>query len=401
MIRAGVAGPVPVVLLDRFGYRSYHRRDGTPFLPCDQYSVRLVTDVGKLDEAKGPEIESVLGIRLDEETSRCAAAFQCNNGAAAAAGLVAISEVHLLLGAQLRQELGLTGPHVPDVLPFRDKIIMKQHLRDQGIRVPDFMPFDRRAARSLLQTHRRLFVKPRLGAGSMDVTVLASQEDIEQLARNRPAAAQELDIEEYIDGQLFHIDSVVDHGRVVAATAGRTIDPTTSYQGLQPCRDVGVAEGPELDTLLAFNEAVLSCHPTFSGVTHHEVFLARGEPVFCEIAARPGGGGVVPGFHSRTGANLNEITVHAQLGAPVPSQLEIAEHLTGYVMIYSDSGAQHALPALAGEPWVIDTRISTNHNQERNAPGDWGDAAVVLTVRGETEQQVTLRLDQAVERLAP
>lgn len=41
---------------------------------------------------------------------------------------------------------------------------------------------------------------------------------------------------------------------------------------------------------------------------------------------------------------------------------------------------------------------SAARNQE---PGRLGAASVVLTMRGETEQQVTSRLDEAVERIMP
>jgi hypothetical protein len=129
--------------------------------------------------------------------------------------------------------------------------------------VPEFAVFDEQVARKLLRAHGAVVVKPRTGAGSEHVSVIRSEHDPQKLVlrASDPAA---LEVEEFIDGPLFHVDSVVEHGRVVAATAGRYMDPTTSYQQSRPLRGVAVPRGRVLEELLAFNERVVACYPRLS-----------------------------------------------------------------------------------------------------------------------------------------
>ncbi|WP_395108129.1 hypothetical protein [Actinomadura sp. SCN-SB] len=82
----------------------------------------------------------------------------------------------------------------------------------------------------------------------------------------------------------------MDQGKVIAATAGRPLHTRI----WAPLRGVAVPNGPVLKELLVFNERVVACFPSYSGVTHHEVVVTLQGPVHCEIAARAGGTGVAP-----------------------------------------------------------------------------------------------------------
>ena len=54
-----------------------------------------------------------------------------------------------------------------------------------------------------------------------------------------------------------------------------------------------------------------------------EVFVSQdGRPVLCEIAGRPGGGGIIPAFQHRYGIDLNLMTALPQHGLPIPAMAE-------------------------------------------------------------------------------
>jgi hypothetical protein len=55
---------------------------------------------------------------------------------------------NLLLAAKLRAHFGLPGLRHDDILPFRDKCLMKEMVMAAGIRVPAFGRFDVEAARA-------------------------------------------------------------------------------------------------------------------------------------------------------------------------------------------------------------------------------------------------------------
>ncbi|MGW4897570.1 ATP-grasp domain-containing protein [Kitasatospora sp. NPDC004240] len=393
---------VPVVLLDRIGYDFYRDADGRPFLPADRYRVRLVTSLAKAAEAVGEELESVTAVNAyDERALIEAVEFQVSFGGREAHRIVAVTERLLLLAARLRDRLGLPGQSVPQTLPFRDKVVMKEHLRRHGIRVPAFAPFSEENARELLRRHPVLVAKPRLGSGSVEITVLRGEEDLAAFAAAHRGRFDEFEVEQFVPGRLYHVDSVVEDAEVVAAVAGGYLDDTTSYTALRPCRGVGVPPGPLLDSLLEFNRRVLAAFPGFTGVTHHEMFVTEdGEVYLCEIGARAGGGGVIAGFLSRTGVNLDEVMIRAQLGSALPATPGVADHLTGFIAIYAGPGTVREPLTAPDEPWVLESQILAEPGDLLSGPVNSNDAVAIVSVRGDTREEVVRRLDRVHAHMA-
>lgn len=392
----------PVVLLDRIGYAFYRDSEGRSFLPADRFDVRLVTALAKAAEANGEELESVLAVDgHDERALSEAVRFQSTFGGRRAARLVAVTERFLLLAARLREELGIPGQRVPQTLPFRDKVVMKEHLARHGIRVPAFAPFTETAARELLRSHPAVVAKPRLGTGSTEITVLRGEADLAAFTAAHADRLANFEVEQFVTGRLYHVDSMVEDSKPVAAIAGGYIDETTSYERLLPCRDVGVPPGPLLDTLLDFNRRVLETFPGFTGVTHHEMFVAEdGEVYLCEIAARAGGGGVIAGFLSRTGVNLDEAMIRAQLGEPLPTTEGPADHLTGFIVIYAGPGTLREPLTAPDEAWVLESQILAEPGTALTGPQNCNDAAAIVSVRGDSPEEVVRRLDQVHAHMA-
>jgi len=193
---------------------------------------------------------------------------------------------------------------------------------------------------------------------------------------------------------------VVHDGRVVVAVASRYLDPTTSFLALRPSRDVSVGPGPLRDRLLAFNARVIACFPTLRGVTHHEMFVAGDDIYLCEIAARAGGGGVIASFESRTGINLDEAAVQAQLTGDVPACGPVAEHSTGWVVVYSGPGELRAPIALPDVPWILEAQVLARPGTTLSAPANCNDAVAIVTVRGESEEEVTSRLAEVTKMVS-
>jgi hypothetical protein len=393
--------PVPVIVADHGGYSAYRDRHGRSFLPACRYDVSLVTDLAAAGEARGRDLVRVVGVAWDEQAIgdavRSLAAGQ------PASRLVTLAERLLLPAAQLRDELGIPGQRVRQALLFRDKILMKRHLRARGIAVPDFAPYTPAAARRLLHAHLALVIKPRQGSGAQDITFIRSAADLDEFdVTHPPANLPRFEVEECITGPLYHVDSVVrGGGSVVAAVAGRYLDDPTAYLRLAPCRDVAVPPGPVLDELLAFNARVIACYPGYTGVTHHEIFLTAAGACLCEIAARPGGGGIAAGFWSRTGLNLRKIAVETQLTGSVPSRIDVAPHLTGWVVIYAGPGALLEPIEVPSEPWVIEAQVRAGPGARLTGPASCGDGVATISVAGDSEADVAQRLAAVIETAAP
>lgn len=397
-----VQARVPVVVLDRRGYGLYRDQHGRGFVPASHYAVRLVTDIARIEQAKGPELELVVGVPGNEgEAYAEAARFLYSFGGRPAARLVTVAEQLLLPAAVLREELSVAGPSVSETVLFRDKVLMKQHLRAAGIRVPDFAAFSEAAAHALFRSYPALIVKPRLGVGAENIFVLRSAADLAAFSASHQGKAAELEsefeVEEYINGTMYHVDSVVRKGKVIAATAGRYLDDVASYKTVNLCWGVAVPDGPLLDEILDFNLRVISCYQEFTGVTHHEIFVTSQGCCHCEIAARAGGGGVSACFESRTGVNLREVAVQAQLHGSVPLSIDVAPHLTGWAVIHAGPGVLREPIKVPDQPWVVEARSFAEAGSLLQAPDSCSEGVAVVSVRGDTEGEVTSRLTEAVK----
>jgi hypothetical protein len=207
--------------------------------------------------------------------------------------------------------------------------------------------------------------------------------------------------EEFVAGTLHHVDSVVHQGRAVAATVSGYLDSTTDFaRSFSYLRGISLPPGPECEALLAFNSAVLASHPYLSGVTHLEVFRRPdGELLFCEIAARVGGGGIATSFHARTGIDLYAIHLRAQAGLAPPSPIAVAPLMTGSLTFYAGPGHLASPPRLPDQPWVIGAEVFLPEDRWLDTPADGGQAVVSTAVTGPDPASVRHRLQRIIDAI--
>jgi biotin carboxylase len=389
----------PILLLDRMGLSHYHDLHGSSLLDTSAYSLRLVTSLRALSDHENSRAEAVVGVgHRDERALLAAARFLANFDGRSVERVLALTERLLLPAALVRDELDLPGQRMAEALPFRNKLAMKRHVRAAGIRVPDFAAYSTDSALRLLDEHKRVVIKPVSEAGSRDVFIVSDFEGIRKFESAFQARVEEFEVEEFIEGDLFHVDSLVQNGQVVAATAGRSVGSTTAFESQAAFCDIAVPAGVELERLLDFNRDVLASHSSFTGVSHHEIFHSGDELVFCEIAARAGGGGIVPAFARRTGIHLVEAMVQAQLHDVVPVPRSISAELTGYVLLYPEPGVLDAPIEVPADDWIIHRAINVKPGESIGRPNAMEEAAAVVTVVGDTVSRVEERLAEVVSR---
>jgi len=211
---------------------------------------------------------------------------------------VCLWEPGVVLAARLREALGAPGMGVAQAQTFRNKDLMKQKVTAAGIRTA------RHASATTIAQVREaaqeigypVIVKPIAGAGSMD-TVRANNEPELERALAQVRTYDEVNVEEFIEGEEFTYDTICIDGRIVyenvcyyrpnplIARSTEWISPQTiALRDLSPVEvKAGVALGHDVLKALEFG----------TGFTHMEWFYtAKGEAIFGEIAARP------PGAHT-------------------------------------------------------------------------------------------------------
>lgn len=250
--------------------------------------------------------------------------------------LVAMSEFTLSIAAEVREALDIPGPRPADAAVYRNKLRMKEILAEAGLRVPRFAPCG--SARSAVEFARSagypLILKPVAGAASIGVHKVGDEDVLLSLLRE--IKAEDYELEEFIDGAIYHVDGFADDkSQVPFQAVSRYINDCLSYEadGV-PLGSVVIQKCELRDRIEEFTRGCVSALAMKSIPFHLEIFFTRtGELVFLEIAGRLGGA-EVPYLTPRLfGVNLLEVWLNALCGETVTLPPKIGDPSGGWLII--------------------------------------------------------------------
>jgi hypothetical protein len=224
--------------------------------------------------------------------------------------LVALDEFDLEMAATLREHLRLPGMGETTTRHFRDKLAMRMRAQSRGIRMPEFSPiFNYDAIRSYLARVPGPWVlKPRSSASAIGIRKIRQADEIWPLLDLLGDGQSHHLLEQFIPGEVFHVDSVVSDKRVLFAVASRYGVPpmNVSHEGGIFTSRTLRRKSDEAKRLRRINKEVIKALGLVDGVTHAEFILgqADGEFYFLEIAARVAGAHIPEMIEAATGVNL-------------------------------------------------------------------------------------------------
>jgi hypothetical protein len=309
--------------------------------------------------------------------------------------VVALHEKDVLRAAALRDEFGLGGMGVEETLRFRDKLLMKDVLSRAGYSgVPRYVRLTAGEPLPRLGWQGASVVKGRLGMGAMQVRIVESRDAAEHAVRELTVPDDGLEIEEYVDGTMYHCDSVVHEGKVLFSSASMCLTPCSNYRDVAYNGSFVLTDDPVRDRVVREAETVIGLLGLTSAVTHIE-FIRRpdGELVFCEAAARPAGGNIDETILRTYGVDIVRASVELQCGvAPtLPDALPDDPDAAGVVWIYrSGDGTDRPVPRVGTLPGVVSYDFS--HQTGTGTSRHMTDYAhkVVLTGRDRADLEATL-----------
>jgi biotin carboxylase len=215
--------------------------------------------------------------------------------------VVGLDEFDIVTAARAREHLQIAGMSSSHALRFRDKLAMRYIASRAGITCPNFTGvFNPDEINDFLAaTPAPVIVKPRFEVSAFGIRKCDSPgqvwdvlNDLDQRNNWRDHPSQFI-IEQFIEGRVFHVDSIVFDGRVVACGVSQYGTPPFSishYGGVFTSSIVqyGSASRRRLESL---NKKLISAFGLSSGVTHAEFLLGNNDGRFylLEIACRVGG----------------------------------------------------------------------------------------------------------------
>ena len=224
--------------------------------------------------------------------------------------IVALDEFDQEIAATLRAHLCLPGLDETTARRFRDKLYMRRTAQLAGIRVPEFVGLlHNPTIHSFTQRVPPPWVlKPRLMAGAIGIKKIATAEELWSVLHSMGDQQSFFLLEEYVAGNVCHVDSIVWDGEIVfriASAYGRPPLDVSHGGGIFTTSILPRASDLEQE-LLEENQGVLTAMHHKRGVSHTEFIVSRetGEIYFLESAARVGGAHIADLVEAASGLNL-------------------------------------------------------------------------------------------------
>ena len=288
-------------------------RKGDDFLKeCDRQGCRvlLLTDE-KLKESDWPgeAIDAFYFVRRDmpEDDIRKGAAFLARSEQIDR--IVALDDFDVEMAAMLREYLHIPGMGETTARAFRDKLAMRSRARGAGIPCPDFVHTvnDRAINEWTSATRPPWVLKPRGQAAAIGIRKLDSIDQLWSALNGLGDTRADFVLEQFIPGDVFHVDSLVFNREVVFAVASAYGSPpmTVAHEGgifvTRTLRD----DTPLAQMLTAANARILRAFGLLRGVSHTEFIRGHdGALYFLETSARVGGAFIVDVVEAATDLNL-------------------------------------------------------------------------------------------------
>ncbi|MET0650466.1 MAG: ATP-grasp domain-containing protein [Pyrinomonadaceae bacterium] len=223
--------------------------------------------------------------------------------------VVPLDDFDVETAAALREHLRIPGMGDTTARYFRDKLAMRVKARDHGVLVPEFVhALNNARIREFTERVAPPWVlKPRSEASAVGIKKVARADELWPLLEELGDRQSFYLIEQFIPGDIFHVDSVVwDREPVFTAVSKYGQPPMTVAHGggVFMTRTVP-RESPESQALESLNHELLRTLGLVRGVTHTE-FIQGGDGrfYFLETAARVGGANIAETVEAARGVNL-------------------------------------------------------------------------------------------------
>ena len=223
--------------------------------------------------------------------------------------IVALDDFDVELAAMLREYLFVPGMGETTARAFRDKLAMRRRARSANIACPPFVhTLNHATIREWTGGVPPPWVlKPRAQAAALGIKKLHSAEELWAVLETLGDAQADYVLEQFIPGDVYHVDSIVFGRQVRFAVASRYDTPpfVVAHEGGIFVTQTLAADDPRARALVEMNARVLDSFGLVRGVSHTEFIRTdAGGLHFLETSARVGGAYIVDVVEAATGINL-------------------------------------------------------------------------------------------------
>jgi len=224
--------------------------------------------------------------------------------------IIALDEFDLEITAKIREHMRIRGMGTTTTAYYRDKLAMRICAQESGFLVPEYcrvLNYDELRA-YMSHVPAPWLLKPRSEASSLGIRKIEEPEQLWRTLDDLGDRQSHFLLEQFVPGDIFHVDSIVSEGKVVFSAAHQYGHPPMQVMhegGVFTTRTVDRGSR-EWQELTALNAGLAPSLGMLRGVTHAEYIRAHadGRYYFLEIAARVGGAFIADLVEAATGVNL-------------------------------------------------------------------------------------------------
>ena len=250
--------------------------------------------------------------------------------------IVALDDYDVATAASLREHLRLEGLGESTARRFRDKLAMRTSAAAAGIRVPAFTSvFNYDRLREYMAAVPPPWVlKPRFEAGAIGIRKLHDSEGVWRALDELGDQQSFYLLEQFVPGDVYHVDALVWEGEVVFAVSSRYGEPPLSVTqggGIFNTRLLP-RDSADFAATTGMAAAIFRAFGLPRGVTHTEFIHARddGQFYFLETAARVGGAHIDKMVEAATGVVLWQEAARIELAHARGETYRVPDHHAGY-----------------------------------------------------------------------
>ncbi len=249
--------------------------------------------------------------------------------------IVPMDDFDVETAAVLREHLRIPGMGDTTARHFRDKLAMRVKARSEGILVPEFvhvLNYD--LIREYMERVPPPWVlKPRSEASAVGIKKIKQPEELWPLLDILGDKQSFYVLEQFIPGDIYHVDSIVSEREVVFAVPHKYGHPPMNVAhdgGIFTSRKIP-GDSADAQTLQSLNRELMSALGLVRGVTHTEFIKGKedGRFYFLETAARVGGANIAELIEASTGVNLWAEWARIEIGRGEQTY-ELPEHRDDY-----------------------------------------------------------------------
>jgi len=309
------------------------------------------------------------------------------------------AEADVLRAAAARSLFDIPGMKSSSAILFRDKALMKRLFDGLSIGpVPYRVPTSVEDVLDGCDELGPVVLKPRDGAGSVGVHVLATAAEAAQRLRAYPELLAALHqsrllLEAFVEGDVYHVDILVRDGAPILVSPSRYLAPPHLFAEENTRSVMLDVDSPDYRVLVDYAEeltAKVAEHEP--NIMHLEVYRTRdGQFLAGEVACR-GGGGLIKETLIHT-YGVDQAQACCLLNARLLPRQTFRKRIrpqSGWVL---ETGVGLALDPVSPPAWVL----AVKGGKRRAAASSSTDAGLQLAVEGDSYAQVRQRIEDLHE----